>query len=73
MGAMKKTLSAGAALGSVSLLEVLLAACSSDESTTASSCLDLASCYTMTMTVPASAPAECSPGKSAEVPRTGGS
>lgn len=65
---MKKTLSAGAVFGLVSVLLMFLAACSSDESTTASSCPDLASCYTMTMTVPASAPAECSPGKSAEVP-----
>lgn len=46
----------------------LLAACSSDEQAVASSCPDLASCYTMTMSVPTSAPAECSPGKSAEVP-----
>lgn len=58
----------GAVASIVVVLLALLAACSSDEQATASSCPGLATCYTMTMSVPASAPAECSPGKTAEVP-----
>lgn len=44
-------------------LLALLAACSSD-SAPARSCPSFASCYTMTMTVPSSAPSRCDPGTS---------
>lgn len=58
----------GAIASLVIVLLALIGACSSDVEASPSSCPDLARCYTMTMSVPASAPAECSPGKSADVP-----